>query len=248
MQDKFNIFSLLMAIGMGANLTACSGSPSSRQDTANLNVQSVPLTKPEQTNGQAADNNQGKIANAEFKDKLRGEELLSALQKGGHVIYFRHTQTNKGEKDQADSKSDLTNCELQRQLSQEGTQQAQDIGAAFTAKNIPVGEVITSEYCRTWKTADSAFGQHVKNPRLNYLPTKTPSPQQRDEAKKNVKPLLTALPKAEKNTVIVGHSDIFEVTTGILPEPEGVAYVMTPNGKGDFVLEANVLPEEWSKL
>ncbi|CDN11252.1 MAG: hypothetical protein HRU34_03245 [Richelia sp.] len=46
---------------------------------------------------------------------------------------------------------------------------------------------------------------------------------------------------------MVGHDDIFEAATGIYPEPQGMAYVMKPNGK-NFELIANVLPDEWKQL
>lgn len=66
--------------------------------------------------------------------------------------------------------------------------------------------------------------------------------------KANVTPLLTAAPESGKNTVIVGHDDIFEAATGIYPDPQGMAYVLTPDGKGSFTLQANMLPDEWAKL
>jgi phosphohistidine phosphatase SixA len=142
----------------------------------------------------------------------------------------------------------LDDCETQRKLSDVGVQQSKDIGAAFTAKAIPVGDVITSEYCRAWKTADLAFGRHQKNPNLNFLPFEDYTDAQVQEMKSKVMPLLTAVPAAGKNTVIVGHDDIFEAATGIYPDPQGMAYVLTPDGKGGFTLQANLLPDEWSKL
>ncbi len=191
---------------------------------------------------------EGEKANAEFKDKLSGQQLLTALQGGGHVIYFRHAQTERDYADQADPNMDLNNCETQRKLSEVGIQQAQDIGAAFTAKNIPVSNIITSQYCRAWQTAELAFGRYEKNPKLNFLPFEEYTDAQVEEMKANVMPLLTAVPQTGTNTVIVGHDDIFEAATGIYPDPQGIAYVLTPDGQGSFVLQANLLPEEWSKL
>lgn len=237
---------LFVSCGLVATLAACSGEAPANSDTASPNDQSTPAPTEVQNNDE--ESSDAEKANAEFEDKLSGPELLSALQKGGHIIYFRHAKTNKDEKDQPDSKLDLENCEIQRNLSDEGTQQAKDIGATITAKNIPVGEVITSEYCRTWKTADLAFGKHVKNSQLNFLPSKEPTDEQVKEAEAKVKPLLTVVPESGKNTVIVGHSDVLEAATGISPDPEGIAYILTPDGKGNFEVQANVLPEEWSEL
>ena len=188
----------------------------------------------------------GEQANADFQDKLSGAELLSALQEGGHVIYFRHAQT---EKDYADRvTADVNNCSTQRTLSEEGWQQAEAIEEGFEANSIPVGDVISSEYCRAWQTAEIAFGKYEKDPALNFLPFEDYTDEQVEEMKSNVMPLLTAVPEDGTNTVIVGHDDIFESATGIYPDPQGMAYVVTPDGNGGFEVVANMLPEEWSQL
>lgn len=188
----------------------------------------------------------GEQANADFEDKLSGTELLNALQEGGHVIYFRHAQTEKDYADQVTA--DVNNCATQRVLSEEGWQQAKTIGEAFEANSIPVGDVISSEYCRAWKTAGLAFGRYEKNPALNFLPYEDYTEEQVAQMQENVMPLLTAVPESGMNTVIVGHDDIFEAATGIYPAPQGIAYVLTPDGNGSFELVANMLPEEWAQL
>jgi phosphohistidine phosphatase SixA len=258
MHKKSQAVELFLSLGLVATLSACGGGVLS--DTNSSSTQPTP-TPVSQAGGETGEGggetgeggegekySEGEKANAEFKDALSGPDLLSALQKGGHVIYFRHAQTTKDYADQADPKMKLGDCETQRKLSDEGVKQAQDIGAAFKSKNIPVGDVITSEYCRAWKTADFAFGKHQKNSKLNFLPFEEYTDAQVQEMKANVTPLLTALPKGGQNTVIVGHDDVFESATGIYPDPQGMAYVLTPNGNGSFKLVANILPEEWAKL
>ena len=66
--------------------------------------------------------------------------------------------------------------------------------------------------------------------------------------KTRVIPLLSDLPADDFNTVIVGHDDLFEAATGIYPEPQGIAYVLKPDGKGSFTLVSNMLPKEWNEL
>ena len=66
--------------------------------------------------------------------------------------------------------------------------------------------------------------------------------------KANVTPLLTAIPVSGTNNIIVGHDDIFESATGIYPDPQGIAYVVKPDGNGSFEVVANMLPEEWGEL
>ncbi|PZD73041.1 hypothetical protein C1752_02722 [Acaryochloris thomasi RCC1774] len=188
----------------------------------------------------------GEQANADFQDKLAGAELLSALKEGGHVIYFRHAQTEKDYADQVTA--DVNNCSTQRTLSEAGWQDALAIGAAFKEKAIPVDQVVSSQYCRAWQTANLAFGKYEKNPALNFLPFEDYTEAQVEQMKTNVMPLLTAVPSAGMNTVIVGHDDIFESATGIYPDPQGMAYVMKPDGQGAFEVIANMLPQEWSEL
>lgn len=188
----------------------------------------------------------GEKANADFKDKMAGVELLNSLRKGGYIIYLRHAQT---EKDYADQISAVMgDCSSQRMLSEVGWEQSKLIGKAFRQYLIPVGEVISSQYCRAWQTADLAFGKYVKNPALNFPKAEDYTEEQVAQMKAQLMPLLTAIPKQGTNTIIVGHDDLFEAATGIYPAPQGMAYILKPDGKGSFELIANMLPEEWDKL
>ena len=168
-------------------------------------------------------------------------QLKTELLKGGHIIYIRHTQTDRDYVDQADPKFVLGDCNSQRKLNAQGIADARYIGTSFEKQKIPVGDVIASEYCRAWQGADYAFGRHTKDARLNFLPFEDYTDEQVEEMKTTVMPLLTALPQAGKNTVIFGHDDIFEAATGIYVAPQGTAYVLTPDGKGGFDIQANYL-------
>jgi phosphohistidine phosphatase SixA len=164
------------------------------------------------------------------------------------VIYIRHATTTIDYADQADPNMSLDDCSTQRQLSLERFKEAMQIRDAFQKQGIPVGDVIASQYCRAWQTADIAFGRHRKDPRLNFLPFEDYTDAQVAEMKERITPLLTARPATGTNTVIVGHDDPFEATTGIYPDPMGIAYVITPGGRGGFTIQANVLPGEWARL
>ncbi|MBE9066218.1 histidine phosphatase family protein [Leptolyngbya cf. ectocarpi LEGE 11479] len=242
---------LFLAVGLATTVVACAGGDTATEGDTDT-VAEAPAEVAEGgeggEGGEGADYSAGEQANADFEDKVSGPELLSALQEGGHVIYFRHAQTERDYADQADPNMDVNDCETQRKLSDVGIQQAQDIGVAFTEQDIPVGDVISSEYCRAWQTADLAFGRYEKNAKLNFLPFEEYTDAQVEEMQANVMPLLTAVPADGQNTVIVGHDDIFEAATGIYPDPQGLAYVLTPDGAGGFDLVANVLPEEWAQL
>ena len=192
---------------------------------------------------------EGEIANRDFEDVIKFKKLLKNLKNGGYIIYFRHAQTFQDYADQADPNLDLTDCLTQRKLSPKGIQDARDIGKSFTNKQIPIGKIITSEYCRSWKTANFAFGRFdQKDSRLNFLPYDDYSSDHVDLMRKNVTPILSAIPEKGKNTIIIGHDDIFESATGIYPDPQGIAYIIKPLGFGKFQLLANILPSEWAKL
>ncbi len=170
------------------------------------------------------------------------QKIIDELQKGGHVVYFRHAQTEKDYADQINAQ--MGNCSTQRTLSENGWNQAKTIGTAFTEFNIPVDEVISSEYCRAWQTAEIAFGRHKKNKALNFFPAEEYTDEQIAEMRNAVMPLLIKTPPTGKNTVIVGHDDVFESATGIYPEPQGVAYILKPNGK-KFEIVGHLRAEEW---
>jgi len=189
---------------------------------------------------------EGEIANTNFKDKLSGINLLNDLKQGGYVIYFRHAQTEKDYADQV--KAVMGDCSTQRKLSEVGWKQAKDIGEGFRKYDIPFDKVISSQYCRAWQTADLAFGQYEKNGDLNFPKAEDYTPEQVAQMKERLDPILTAVPPQGTNTVIVGHDDLFEASTGIYPDPQGIAYIVKPDGNGKFDLIANMLPEEWSKL
>ena len=175
--------------------------------------------------------------------------LLQDLKDGGYIIYFRHATTERDYADQADPLMSLDDCNSQRKLSLQGIRESYDIGLAFASKAIPIGQIIVSEYCRSWKTANFAFGEWTqKDSRLNFLPYEDYTDDHVELMKKNVMPLLTQSPLPGTNTVIVGHDDIFESATGIYPEPQGIAYTLDPDGKDGFEVIANVLPSEWVKL
>ena len=115
--------------------------------------------------------------------------LLDSIKNGGFVIYFRHATTVKDYADQADPLMNLNDCSSQRKLSTQGIKESYEIGMAFAAKEIPVGEIIVSEYCRSWKTANLAFGEWTqKDSRLNFLPYEDYTKSHVELMKKNVMP------------------------------------------------------------
>ncbi len=177
---------------------------------------------------------------------LQGPELGNALRQGGKVIFIRHATTEEDYADQV--KAVMGNCATQRTLSEAGWHEAQNIGAAIDWLDIPVGDVISSEYCRAWQTAALAFGRYEKNPSLNFQPAEEYSEEQTKAMREAMSPLLAARPADGTNTVMVGHDDPFEAATGIYPEPMGAAYVVEPDGIGSFKVVGSIRPDAWHTL
>lgn len=184
-----------------AFLIACAPQEAEPEAAAPAATETAPEA-PDDEAAPAAEMTDGERANAEFEDAVSGQELLAALRAGGHVIYFRHAQTERDYADQADPNMSLDDCETQRKLSEAGMQDARDIGAAFEAKEIPIGRIVTSQYCRAWQTAELAFGRFdEQNPKLNFLPFEDYTEEQVAEMKANVTPLLTDVPATGANTM-----------------------------------------------
>jgi len=80
---------------------------------------------------------------------------LPALRAGGLTLYFRHSLTvREGQPD-----NDLSSCANQRNLSEDGRTAARLVGAAIADLGIPIGQVLSSPYCRCLDTARLAFGR-----------------------------------------------------------------------------------------
>jgi len=247
--ELFLSLSMATAISLSGNVTVNAG----EMTNASINEPTTAKTyflAQEAEGGEGGEGSEelspGEQANADFQDKLSGTELLSALQQGGYIIYFRHAQTEKDYADQVEAV--LGDCSTQRMLSETGWQQAKTIGAGFQENSIPVDQVVSSEYCRAWQTADLAFGKYEQNPALNFPPSGEYTEEQVAQMKAALTPMLTTAPESGTNTVIVGHDDVFESATGIYPDPQGMAYIVKPDGQGGFELVANILPDEWSQL
>ena len=172
---------------------------------------------------------------------VSGQQLLSALRKGGYVIYFRHTSTDFS-RDDSRSKSE-EDCDNQRPLTDKGREEARQIGAAFRELKIPVSRVLASPRCRTMETAMLAFGRADKADEVRGGPSMPDSP----DRYALLRTLLSTPGKAGANVVIASHGNPFYATAGAPYLAEGEAAVIRPLGK-DFEIVARVKHDAWKKL
>ena len=172
-------------------------------------------------------------------------QLVAQLKTGGLIIYFRHGETGPAFADR--EKAVMGDCSTQRNLDAQGRAQVAKLGQDFKALKIPVGKVLSSEFCRAWQHAEAMFGKG------NYTITSTlsvpksyPAVNDADRAlaAKHLGALLSQPPAKGKNTVLVSHGNNVLITTGYHPSTQGEAVIFRPDGKGGYKRLGSVLPNE----
>ncbi|MGQ0546679.1 MAG: histidine phosphatase family protein [Betaproteobacteria bacterium] len=117
----------------------------------------------------------------------------------------------------------------------EGRAQARRIGEAFRKRQVPVGRVLSSPWCRCVETAKLAFG---RTPEISPAPSNLfGRHENRDAQVKQMRPLI----RAEKgNLALVSHGVTIAALTGVSPAT-GETVVLTPQGKGSFAVRGRLL-------
>ena len=161
--------------------------------------------------------------------------ILHMLSTGGYTIYVRHTHTERIRGD-----TDLTDCNKQRLLSEQGRDEARAINTAFTQLDIPIGRLISTEYCRTKETTELAFGDDYEVIARASLYTQLTT-------------LLGTPPATGTNTFIVAHIGTLQEATGIktgnsIPFGEGDAIIFKPNAGGGYEIAKFIDVQAWSIL
>jgi phosphohistidine phosphatase SixA len=77
--------------------------------------------------------------------------LWGKLREGGRVALIRHAQAPGGAGDPAGFM--LGHCMTQRNLSAQGRDEARKLGDSFRAQQVPVGKLLSSQWCRCRETA-----------------------------------------------------------------------------------------------
>lgn len=93
------------------------------------------------------------------------EQAAKELAGGGFVLMMRHAQTVPGTGDPAGFT--LGNCATQRNLSEQGREQARRLGRQLGSAGIHFVQVRHSQWCRCRETAELAFGQTQEWAALN---------------------------------------------------------------------------------
>jgi phosphohistidine phosphatase SixA len=172
-----------------------------------------------------------------------GRDLVTRLRAGGHVIFIRHAAT---EATQDDPRPELADPSTQRNLSDDGREQARQLGRAIRRLRIPVGTVLASPYARTRETAELAFGQDRVRVTRDLLNEAFPGTDDEQLAGR-LRRLFATRPPAGQNTVLVSHGFNLQGATG-LSVGEGESAVFTPGDADRSSLVARITVEQWQTL
>jgi phosphohistidine phosphatase SixA len=152
-------------------------------------------------------------------------DAWAELAKPGAIVLFRHA-TAPGVGDPPGFK--LEDCSTQRNLSEEGRAEARRLGEQFRARNIQVGAVLHSQWCRARDTARLAFGERAREePAFNStFGARQGQPGQPADARD-----ILARWKGPGTLVVVTHQVNIQALAGVgAISAEGVVVRHAPNG------------------
>jgi phosphohistidine phosphatase SixA len=170
--------------------------------------------------------------------QLDDASLLAALRRGGLVLACRHAMTPDGVSDRSE-----TDRALQRNLSEEGRQQAMAIGRAVRGVRVGVCPILSSPMFRTRETASLAFGDTA----VTVTPLLRGEPPLSD-----LMPLFLDDPPDGQNRVLMTHQGtLYRILTMFRRGEirEGDCVVLRPNDQdGTFEVVAKLGLGDWERL
>src|SRR3989442_13943731 len=157
------------------------------------------------------------------------------LRGGGQVVLMRHAITTPGVGDPVGFRVD--DCATQRNLTDAGRDDAKRVGTTFRTRDIPLGRVLSSPWCRCLETARLAFGSAEPWPALSNL---FDNRAREAEQMRALREIAGRRP-AGGNVVLVTHGSVVLPLTGIQPAPAEMV-VLTPDGAARFRIAGRLTP------
>ena len=177
------------------------------------------------------------------------QALLAELKKGGLVVFMRHGETGPAYADR--EKAVMGNCATQRNLDTVGHAQNAEMAKALKTLKVPVGAVWSSEFCRSWQTAEALFGPkgYTITSKLS-VPPSYPGVNAADQLVNNtyLQAMLAEKPAAGRNTWLVSHGVNVLLATGYHPNQQGEIVLFRPDGQGGYARLGSIEPGDWSRL
>jgi len=179
-------------------------------------------------------------------------KIVPMLKQGGYALVLRHGATDDSQKDVYPFVfNDMTK---QRQLSDQGRKVARDMGAAFKALKISIGEVYSSKLNRAIETGSLMSEVHITP--VNEL-TDSGAASASAMAKPNganakigdaIRALVNQAPTTGTNILLITHktniADAFGKELADIKESETLIY--QPNPSGPPTLVGRVQASEWT--
>ncbi|HZY18141.1 MAG TPA: histidine phosphatase family protein [Ramlibacter sp.] len=158
-------------------------------------------------------------------------DAWAALARPGAVLLLRHA-TAPGVGDPPGFR--LGDCSTQRNLDDEGRDEARRLGDLFRRRGIQVGAVWTSQWCRTRETARLAFGDAVQDqPVFNSF--FGADAVQRDAQTRQARELLARWRGPGVLVAVTHQVNITALTGAGMGSAEGVVVRPRPDGRLEVV-------------
>lgn len=148
------------------------------------------------------------------KDVSSNELGWNYLKEGGYYVFIRHALA-PGNGDPVNF--DLDNCSTQRNLNQQGINQAIRIGVEFKNKDIPISRVLTSQWCRCKDTAFYAFNDYIEFSDLNSTYSSKFQQNKFDQISSLIN-YINNTDLKKKNEIFVTHYVIIGALTNYYPD------------------------------
>ena len=146
--------------------------------------------------------------------------MWTALRAGGHVALLRHAATVGGAGDPPGFR--LDDCATQRNLTDKGRAEARRLGERFRAEAVPVGKVLSSQWCRCRETvALMGLGTPEIAPTFNNAFTFR---DRVDQLTAGAREIVAAW-NGPGTLVVVTHGANILPLTGVMPEEGAVVVV-----------------------
>ncbi|MCB1479029.1 MAG: histidine phosphatase family protein [Rhodobiaceae bacterium] len=162
------------------------------------------------------------------------EDAVWQILRDGGVALIRHARA-PGTGDPVFF--DINDCSTQRNLSQEGRDQARELGQAFEAASVTVGKVLHSRWCRARDTAELAFpGKVEPEPVLDsFFADRATREEQTEQLRR-----IVSQWSGPDALVLVTHQVNITALTDVFPR-EGEVIVLKPGDDG-FDIAGRIAP------
>ncbi len=168
--------------------------------------------------------------NDEARAETGSAQLLELVRSGEAIAMMRHALAPGGGDP---SGFVIGDCSTQRNLSEEGREQARQIGSVFRAAGISDARVMTSQWCRCRETAELLDSGKVEDLALlnSFFSNRERGGPQTDELRNWLQSLEGDWP-----VILVTHQVNITALTGVFPKSgETVVFTIGPDGLAEVL-------------